>query len=440
MDEPAPVIYSTPKSEEIILKREHILTKKKKSYKLQIYMDKSFIYFKITENNNISLFYYQNKYNYEQIIELLKLDNKIFINLEIVFDIIENAILDGKIKISFDNYNNIMFKIYLQNEKKNKNVLILNKQKLGINEKFSIIINEINNLKNENKNKLKKDKFSNLQLLLDYLNESTNKKIEKNEKQLNLLKSNENDNEKILNENKAKIISLKNQIKIIEDKIFNLKKENIDNKGNNNNINIDNNIKNNIEKESKKYKIKEEDLKIEKLYEFNQTFSLLYKIILIGETCSGKTWIIDSYISYPSENFGTIGFDIKNCLLKINETVVKLMITDCPGMEKYFDLAKTYCKNKDLIMFVYAIDDINSFDAIQQRIKDIKPLCKNNTSYILIGNKADLNENRVISYEKGLELATNENMDLFIEVSAKMSFNIDELFFEAVKIIYKKNK
>ena len=84
---------------------------------------------------------------------------------------------------------------------------------------------------------------------------------------------------------------------------------------------------------------------------------------------------------------------------------------------------------------------MDSFYTVKRRIPVIKRICNKNTSFILVGNKCDLEKEgkRIISYEKGLELANEEKMDFFIEVSAKMSFNIDELFFEAAKIIYKKH-
>jgi len=126
--------------------------------------------------------------------------------------------------------------------------------------------------------------------------------------------------------------------------------------------------------------------------------------------------------------------------IKINNIIIKLCILDSPGMDKYFDIIKMNCKNKDLIMFIYAIDNLESFNAIKNRIKEVKKVCNSNTSYILVGNKSDLEEQRQISYEEGQDLANKEKFDLFIEVSAQMTFNIDELFFEAAKICYKKNK
>ena len=264
---------------------------------------------------------------------------------------------------------------------------------------------------------------------MENLQTSTNILLEKNIKKLILLKKQIDKNETIIKLNSEKILLFKKQIKDIEDKYIIINKNNkLDT--NNQNIKI-NNINNDI---------KNEELKIEKLYDNNSSYSLLYKIILIGDTYCGKTWIIESFISFPSESFGTTGVDIKSCFLKINNTIIKLLITDCPGNEKYFSISMTNTKGKDLIMFVYSIDNKDSFISIKNRIKKIKYNNKDNPLYILIGSKTDLENNRQISYEQGQELAILENINFFIEVSAKMSFNIGELFFEAIRLLYKKKK
>ena len=100
--------------------------------------------------------------------------------------------------------------------------------------------------------------------------------------------------------------------------------------------------------------------------------------------------------------------------MKINNTIIKLWITDCPGVEKYFSIAKTNCKNKHLIMFVYSIDNLKSFIIIKKRIKEIKNCTDENTNYISIGNKVDVEDKREITYEEGQQLANKEKMDLFI--------------------------
>ena len=55
---------------------------------------------------------------------------------------------------------------------------------------------------------------------------------------------------------------------------------------------------------------------------------------------------------------------------------------------------------------------------------------------ILIGNKSDLDQRRVISTKEGLDFAQANNM-LFLETSAKQSLNVDESFEQLATEIVK---
>ena len=160
--------------------------------------------------------------------------------------------------------------------------------------------------------------------------------------------------------------------------------------------------------------------------------------MLIGDTHVGKSWIFDNFFSIPFINTPSICLDSEEVFIKVNDEILSLNIEDTPGQERFQRLSSI--SKKDLIIFVYSIDNKNSFEIIKQRIKKIKEDCNDNTHYILVGNKMDLNNNRVISKEEGSELAKNEKIDFFIEVSAKTGENIENIFFEAAKILYKNRK
>ena len=57
----------------------------------------------------------------------------------------------------------------------------------------------------------------------------------------------------------------------------------------------------------------------------------------------------------------------------------------------------------------------------------------------MIGNKADLNETRIIKTEQGEKMKNDYGFDLFMETSAKTGFNAQELFVEAGKILFEDN-
>ena len=423
MVESTQIIFSTPKSEEIFQKKEFDIKMDKKTYKLILLIDNSFINFKLTQIGNNSKLSYENKYNFNEIANILELNLQEYNSLEKIFELIYKS----DIKINVDNKDNINLILNLSFKENKQKIykLILNKPKLDINEKFDIIIKTINNIRSENKNLLIDEEFLKLQNLLNQLESSINKKFETNRNKLNSLKNIAQDYEIRLNKNKKKTLDLKNEVKKMEEKY---------NKYiNNNSINE---RKDNIKKE-KEYI--EEELKVEKLNGFNYHYSVSSKITLIGDTDSGKTWILDSYLSRPSSNLSSSGINKEIIYFKINNTIMKLVVTDLPGAEKYFSIARNSSKGEDLIIFIYPINSYNSFCVLKERIKIIKNNSKKIAHYILVGSKADLENSREVSYDDGQELADKENLDLFIEVSAKMNFNIDELFCAAIKILYRNN-
>jgi GTPase SAR1 family protein len=54
-----------------------------------------------------------------------------------------------------------------------------------------------------------------------------------------------------------------------------------------------------------------------------------------------------------------------------------------------------------------------------------------------VGNKIDLDSERQVSYEEGMDYALNNNM-LFYESSAKTGINIENIFTETATLIVKK--
>jgi GTPase SAR1 family protein len=118
---------------------------------------------------------------------------------------------------------------------------------------------------------------------------------------------------------------------------------------------------------------------------------------------------------------------------------MRIAVTDIPGADKFFSIAERNSIDQDLVIFIYPINNHNSFCLLKERITIIKQEKKKKAHYILVGSKADLEDSREVSYDDGQELAFKENFDLFIEVSSKMNFNIDVLFYEAAKILYRNN-
>jgi GTPase SAR1 family protein len=58
---------------------------------------------------------------------------------------------------------------------------------------------------------------------------------------------------------------------------------------------------------------------------------------------------------------------------------------------------------------------------------------------VLVGNKCDLAEQRVISTEQGEELARKFGGCAFLEASAKNKINVEQIFYDLIRQINRKN-
>ncbi len=185
-------------------------------------------------------------------------------------------------------------------------------------------------------------------------------------------------------------------------------------------------------------------LTIQILNENEQSLNInkTFKIIIIGESGVGKSCLTlratkNNYI----ENYTpTIGFENSSLFFKINENIIKFEIWDTCGQETYRSLIKSYYRNSSLVILVYSIDDEKSYNTLGSWIDNIKSFSEQNVKIFLVGNKIDISdENRKISKDMGHKFYKDNNLNYFIETSAKNGYNINNLFIEAARVLYEQN-
>lgn len=98
----------------------------------------------------------------------------------------------------------------------------------------------------------------------------------------------------------------------------------------------------------------------------------------------------------------------------------------------------SFYRNADACILVYDISNRESFEKVQYWIDEVKSKINSEIVTILVGNKSDLEEFRQVTLNEGLETA-NINQIMFIEVSAKTSCNIEELFTLITKKLVEKD-
>ena len=166
---------------------------------------------------------------------------------------------------------------------------------------------------------------------------------------------------------------------------------------------------------------------------------LTYKTIVIGDSGVGKSCLTLQAVNNKFEELyrATVGFEFMSFNIRINKVVIKLQIWDTCGQEVYKSLITGLYRNSSLAIIIYSVANKNSFQHVENWIKELKLNSDKNIKIILVGNKCDLVKERKISYEEGENLKKKHKLDYFIEASAKTGNNAKNVLVEAAKILYK---
>ena len=170
-------------------------------------------------------------------------------------------------------------------------------------------------------------------------------------------------------------------------------------------------------------------------------YETIIKLLLIGNSGVGKTNFIFRYVenSYTTAHLSTVGFDFKSKLTKLpkSKKTVKLQIWDTAGQEKYISVNKSLFLKVQGILLFYSVTDRESFEDIKKWIDIIKDTCYS-LPIILIGNKIDDENNRIVSEVEGKKLAEQYKLE-FMECSGKDNINVKEAFDKIGDIVIENN-
>lgn len=101
----------------------------------------------------------------------------------------------------------------------------------------------------------------------------------------------------------------------------------------------------------------------------------------------------------------------------------RLFQQDTAGQERYRTITTAYYRGAMGFILMYDITNEESFNSVQDWITQIKNYSWDNAQVILVGNKCDMEEERVISTERGKQLADQLGVRFF-ETSAKENINV----------------
>ncbi|XP_014668015.1 PREDICTED: ras-related protein Rap-1b-like [Priapulus caudatus] len=143
-----------------------------------------------------------------------------------------------------------------------------------------------------------------------------------------------------------------------------------------------------------------------------------YKIVVLGSGGVGKSAITVQFVQ---------GIFVE----KYDPT-----IEDSYRKEQFTAMRDLYMKNGQGFVLVYSITAQSTFnDLVDLREQILRVKDTDSVPMVLVGNKCDLEDERVVGKDQGQNFARTYGMHTFVESSAKAKVNINEIFFDLVRQI-----
>ena len=162
-------------------------------------------------------------------------------------------------------------------------------------------------------------------------------------------------------------------------------------------------------------------------------------LMLLGDGQVGKTSLILRLTGnqFNDSQLTTVGKESYVQQEVLHGYELKMKIWDTAGEERFKSMSVQVIKNSDAVILVYAINDKNSFKALDlwlRKLNETSDLTKK--PIIIIGNKSDVEESqREVTTQEGQNYADSKGYH-FYETSAKTGVNVREAFSDIFEQLY----
>ncbi|XP_076447969.1 ras-related protein Rap1 [Babylonia areolata] len=165
-----------------------------------------------------------------------------------------------------------------------------------------------------------------------------------------------------------------------------------------------------------------------------------YKLVVLGSGGVGKSALTVQFVqNIFVEKYDPTIEDSYRKQVEVDGQQCMLEILDTAGTEQFTAMRDLYMKNGQGFLLVYSITAQSTFNDLQElreqilRVKDT-----DDVPMLLVGNKCDLEDERVVGKDQGQNLARQFSC-AFLETSAKARVNVNEIFMDLVRQINKKS-
>ena len=157
----------------------------------------------------------------------------------------------------------------------------------------------------------------------------------------------------------------------------------------------------------------------------NSEYDYTIKLFIVGNTAVGKTNFMNKFVDdqFQQNHVATVGIDFKTKYVEFDGKKMKVQLWSTAGKEKYKSISKNIMLRSQGLLALYDITNEKTYLDLKQWIQLTKEKYSSYIPIMIIGNKNDLESERVVDKETAISYAEEENAE-YIETSCKTGDNI----------------
>ncbi|XP_036362297.1 ras-related protein Ral-A isoform X1 [Octopus sinensis] len=166
--------------------------------------------------------------------------------------------------------------------------------------------------------------------------------------------------------------------------------------------------------------------------------AVIHKVIMVGSGGVGKSaltlqFMYDEFV----EDYEPTKADSYRKKVVLDGEDVQIDILDTAGQEDYAAIRDNYFRSGEGFLCVFSITEQESFQATAEfREQILRVKNDDNIPFLLVGNKADLEDKRQVSADEASQRAVQWNVS-YVETSAKTRANVDKVFYNLLSLSQK---
>ena len=172
-------------------------------------------------------------------------------------------------------------------------------------------------------------------------------------------------------------------------------------------------------------------------FEFFGTYDHLYKLVVVGDSNSGKTNLVGRFVgdSFIPEHKPTIGVEFRSRTIELDGAQIKLEIWDTAGYSRYRTITSAFYRGATGIIVTYNATEEESYASVPYWTDHVKETARSDVKLMLVGTHGDCTDEKTVYHDAAQDFARKTSIP-FLEVSSKDGTNVELAFMTLVATIH----